>query len=147
MKTKEGRDLPIEQITAENYLVPEKERGVYHVVIEVVQFDAKTGVKLSRPRVQKFGRKAFEGGVRDHLIQQGYTLRILHTPDTNAVAEQRVAAAKKAAEAKRQAEIDEAVKKAVAEALAAKKTEAPAGDAEEAKPKKKTTKETSKKTE
>ena len=82
MIAKNGRDLPIEQITSENYVVPRGEEHVYHVKIEVKQFNSKTGEKISRPRIQKFGMKTWESSVRDSLRKQGYTMEILHDPNT-----------------------------------------------------------------
>lgn len=82
MIAKNGRDLPIEQITSENYVVPRGEEMVYHVKIEVKQFNSKTGEKVSRPRIQKFGMKTWESSVRDSLRKQGYTMEILHDPNT-----------------------------------------------------------------
>lgn len=82
MIAKNGRDLPIEQITSENYVVPRGEEMVYHVKIEVKQFNSKTGEKVSRPRIQKFGMKTWESSVRDSLRKQGYTMDILHDPNT-----------------------------------------------------------------
>ena len=41
MITKDGRDTPIEKLTAENYIVPKGEEKDYHAVIEVVQYDPK----------------------------------------------------------------------------------------------------------
>lgn len=123
MITKDGRDTPIEKLTAENYIVPSGEEKDYHAVIEVVQYDAKTGKRLSRPRVQKFGKKIFEAHVADSLRKQGYTVTILHDP--NAWLKEQAAkseqAAKEAAAAKAKAEqekFDAAVAAAVAKALA-----------------------------
>ena len=82
MIAKNGRDLPIEQITSENYVVPRGEEVVYHVKIEVKQFNPKTGERISRPRIQKFGMKTWESSVRDSLRKQGYTMEILHDPNT-----------------------------------------------------------------
>ena len=81
MITKDGRDTPIEKLTAENYIVPKGEEKDYHAVIEVVQFDPKTGKRISRPRVQKFGKKIFEAHVANSLRKQGYTVTILHDPN------------------------------------------------------------------
>lgn len=80
MIVKNGRDLPIEQVTSENYVVPRGEEMVYHVKIEVKQFNAKTGERISRPRIQKFGMKTWQGSVRDSLHKQGYTIDVLHDP-------------------------------------------------------------------
>ena len=74
--------MPIEQITSENYVVPRGEEMVYHVKIEVKQFNSKTGERVSRPRIQKFGMKTWESSVRDSLRKQGYTMEILHDPNT-----------------------------------------------------------------
>ena len=82
MIAKNGRDLPIEQITSENYVVPSGEEHVYHVKIEVKQFNSKTGERISRPRIQKFGMKTWKSSVRDSLRKQGYTMEILHDPNT-----------------------------------------------------------------
>lgn len=122
MITKDGRDTAVENLTPENYLVPKGEEMVYHCVIEVVQFDAKTGKKLSRPRVQKFGKKIFETTVRDSLIKQGYEIKILYNPKE--FIKQQAEAAKQSRAAKAQAEqekFDAAVAAAVAKALAAEK--------------------------
>ena len=123
MITKDGRDTPIEKLTAENYIVPSGEEKDYHAVIEVVQYDAKTGNRISRPRVQKFGKKIFEAHVADSLRKQGYTVTILHDP--NAWLKEQAAkseqAAKEAAAAKAKAEqekFDAAVAAADAKALA-----------------------------
>lgn len=140
MITKDGRDTPIEKLTAENYIVPSGEEKDYHAVIEVVQYDPKTGKRLSRPRVQKFGKKIFEAHVADSLRKQGYTVTILHDPNAwmkeqAAKAEQQ---AKEQAEAKAKAEqekfdaavdaavsekLDSAVAAAVAKALAEQKAQ------------------------
>lgn len=123
MITKDGRDTPIEKLTPDNYIVPKGEERAYHAVIEVVQYDPKTGKKLSKPRVQKFGKKSFEATIQASLRKQGYTVTILHDPNTW-IAEQKEKAAAKAkadAEAKAKAEkekFDAAVAAAVAKALA-----------------------------
>lgn len=123
MITKDGRDTPIEKLTPDNYIVPKGEERAYHAVIEVVQYDPKTGKKLSKPRVQKFGKKSFEASIQASLRKQGYTVTILHDPN-GWIAEQQEKAAAKAkadAEAKAKAEqekFDAAVAAAVAKALA-----------------------------
>lgn len=114
MITKDWRDTPIEKLTADNYVVPKGEEKDYHAVIEVTQFDQKTGKRLSKPRVQKFGKKIFETHVADSLRKQGYTVTILHDPNVW-IKEQQAKAAK--AEQER---FDAAVAAAVAKALAAK---------------------------
>ena len=131
MITKDGRDVAIEQLTPENYLVPKGEERFYHCLIEVKQFSRTTGAKLSRPRVQKFNRKMFERVVRDNLTKAGWTITILWNPtqwlkdNAQAVAAKK-ASSKAAKEAEIQSRIDDAVAKAVAEALAAQKAAKPA---------------------
>lgn len=124
MITKDGRDTPIEKLTPDNYIVPKGEEKSYHCVIEVVQYDPKTGKKLSKARVQKFGKKMFENIVLDTLRKQGYTITILHDPN-DWIKEHQAKAAEKAkaeAEAKAKAEqekFDAAVDKAVSERVEA----------------------------
>lgn len=120
MITKDGRDLPIESLTPDNYLVPAGEEKSYHCVIEVVQYNQKTGDKISRPRVQKFGKKIFESVVESSLRKQGYKVIILHDPNDwlKEQAVKRAEAAKKAAEDKAKAEeerINALVEKKLAE--------------------------------
>lgn len=97
MRTKNGRDLPIEQVTAENYIVPKGEELVYHVKQEVIEFHRKTGKRISSPRIQKYGRKIWESVVRDSLLQQGYTIEVLHDPTGYIAAQQAKRAESKAA--------------------------------------------------
>ena len=119
MITKDGRDTPIERLTPENYVVPKGEERAYHAVIEVKQFDQKTGKRISQPRVQKFGKKSFETHVADSLRKQGYDIVILHDPNAW-IKEQQAKAAERAeaeAEAKKKAE-KERFEAAVAERVA-----------------------------
>lgn len=119
MITKDGRDTPIEKLTPDNYVVPKGEEMSYHAVIEVVQYDAKTGKKLSKPRVQKFGKKAFETHVLNSLKKQGYTVTVLYDPNVWIKEQQAKAAQSRAAKAKAEQEkFDAAVAAAVARALA-----------------------------
>lgn len=123
MITKDGRDTPIERLTPDNYIVPKGEERAYHAVIEVKQFDPKTGKRVSKPRVQKFGKKSFESHISDSLRKQGYDILILHDPNAW-IKEQQAKATERAkaeAEAKQKAEqerFDAAVAAAVAKALA-----------------------------
>ena len=123
MMTKDGRDTAIAGLTPQNYIVPKGEEMSYHCVIEVTQFDPKTGKRLSVPWGQKFGKKMFETNVRDTLRKQGFTVTILHNPTEwlekhKAELEER---AKEQAEARAKAEkqkFDDAVAAAVAKELA-----------------------------
>ena len=123
MITKDGRDTPIEKLTPDNYIVPKGEEMAYHAIIEVRLFDQKTGVRLSKPRVQKFGKKSFETSIADSLRKQGYDITILHNPNDwiRENKEKAEAKAKAEAEAKEKAEkerFDAAVAAAVAKELA-----------------------------
>ena len=107
--------MNIERITPENYKVPKGEERSYHCIIECIQYDSKTGKKISVPRIQKFGRKMFESHVYSSLKKQGYTITILHNPtewlkEQAEIAKQKAeeAAAKKAEEEKALAEAKKA---------------------------------------
>ena len=131
MITKDNKDLPILEITPENYKVPAGEENTYHVKMEVKSFDQHTGERLSHPFIQKFSRVDFENGMMSQLRKQGYDMVILHDPKewlkshTEAVAKTR---AQKAAEAKAKAEAEkEALKEQIRqELLAEMKAEAEA---------------------
>jgi hypothetical protein len=123
MITKDNKDLPILEITPENYKVPAGEENTYHVKMEVKSFDQHTGERLSHPFIQKFSRVDFENGMMSQLRQQGYDMVILHDPKewlknhTEAVAKTR---AQKAAEAKAKAEAEkEAFKEQIRQELIA----------------------------
>ena len=137
MITKDGRDTPIEKLTAENYIVPKGEEKDYHAVIEVVQFDQKTGKRISQPRIQKFGKKIFEAHVANSLRKQGYTVTILHDPNVwlKEQAEKAEQQAKEQAEAKAKAE-QEKFDAAVAAAVAKELAKMQAGTGEQAETKK-----------
>jgi len=139
MLTKDGRDTPIEKLTPENYIVPKGEERFYHAVIEVKQFDPKTGKRISRPRIQKFGKKMFETIVNESLRKQGYEIVILHDPnewikEQQAKAEQirkeQEAAKAKAEQEKFDAAVAEAVAKALAQQAEQKKPGRPAKEKE-----------------
>ena len=140
MLTKDGRDTPVERLTPENYIVPNGEELAYHTVIEVKQFDPKTGKRISTPRVQKFGKKTFESHVAESLRKQGYDVLILHDPNEWIKAQQAIKAerAKADAEAKAKAEqerFDKAVADAVEKALSERdkaEKDADKGDAQDA---------------
>lgn len=73
------KDVPIAEVTAENYIVPKGEEGIYHVRQEVKTFDQRTGKRLSRPRIQKYGVKEYQT-VSRILRQQGYEMELLYDP-------------------------------------------------------------------
>ena len=137
MITKDGRDTPIEKLTPDNYIVPKGEEKSYHAVIEVVQYDPKTGKKLSKPRVQKFGKKQFETNVLNSLRKQGYTITILHDPNAWIKEQQEKAAKNKAEQAAAKAKAEqEKFDAAVAAAVAKELAKMQAGTGEQAETKK-----------
>lgn len=74
-------DTPMVEAKKEDngYSVPFNERHLYHCRIEVKKFNAETGERLSKPRIQKFGMKTFQL-VLPKLREQGYTVEILYSP-------------------------------------------------------------------
>lgn len=120
--------IEIEKLTPENYIVPKGEERSYHCIIEVVQYDQKTGKKVSRPRIQKFGKKMFEAHIYSSLKKQGYSVTILHDPNDwiKKNEEEKAKKAKELAEAKAKAEkeaFEKAVQAEVAKQLAAQNSE------------------------
>lgn len=112
----ETKDVSIFDVTPENYIVPKGEEHLYHCLVEVVKFDSDTGKRLSKPRVQVFGKKAYEEGVYHNLKKHGYTITVLHDPNEYLTAKKAEEARLKAEE---EARIEEERKKAEKEALKA----------------------------
>lgn len=82
MRVKFGKgtkDVPVTEVTADNYILPKGEEGSYHVKQEIPSFHQRTGKRLSVPRIQKYGAKEF-GIIKRNLEQQGYVIDILHDP-------------------------------------------------------------------
>lgn len=127
------KDVPVTEVTKDNYIVPANEVRLYHCVIEVRKFNPETGERLSKPVVQKFGKKSFEASVANNLRRQGYTITILHNPNEYEATAKAEAKKAKEDEVKRavadalakereahKAEIDAAVKEALAKAKESK---------------------------
>jgi hypothetical protein len=113
---KEGKlkDVSLLEVTPENFIVPQGQEGSYHCRIEVVKFNSETGERISKPRLQVFGRKFFESFGLHNLKKMGYKVDILHDPkkweaENGAKIEQKkkelAEAAKKAEKEKLKAEI------------------------------------------
>ena len=82
MRVKYGegtKDVPLTEVTTENYIVPKGEETLYHVVQELKQFDQKTGKRLSRPVLQKYDVKVW-AKQKKALLSWGYDLVIVHDP-------------------------------------------------------------------
>ena len=108
VKTETGRikDVGILEVTPENFICPASERNMYHCRIEIKKFNQETGERLSKPRIQVFGKKFFETFGLHNLRKQGYTVDILHDPNQFVKANrERIAAEERAkAEAEKEAE-------------------------------------------
>lgn len=79
---KEGKlkDVSLLEVTPENFIVPQGQESSYHCRIEVVKFNSETGERISKPRLQVFGRKFFESFGLHNLKKMGYKVDILHDP-------------------------------------------------------------------
>ena len=73
------KDVPLLEVTKENYIVPRGEEDTYHCRIEQTQFNPRNGKRQSRPRIQKFDAKMFPM-LRRNLAQQGWDVEILYDP-------------------------------------------------------------------
>lgn len=110
------KDVPLSEVTAANYIVPQGEERHWHVIQEKVEYDRQTGKKLSRPVLQKYDTKSYPTTAK-YLRDAGYTITVLHDPIAFAAkvaaakaSEQSRIAAAKAAQAKAAAEEREALK-------------------------------------
>lgn len=131
VKTEQGmRDVKIPKsegkgynVTPENYIVPKGEENRFHVIQEVLKFSGESGERISKPRIQKYGAKAFPE-LLEQLKKQGFTVTVLHDPrefqaeNEKLAQETKAENAKKAIEAKEKADQDK-IKTGVAEALKA----------------------------
>ena len=73
------KDVPIVEVTPENYIVPKGEEDTFHCKIEQTQFNPRNGKRLSRPRIQKFEAKMYPAVARN-LRQQGWDIEVLYDP-------------------------------------------------------------------
>lgn len=67
-------------VNAGNYIVPAGEENLYHVLQEQKKFNAETGKRMSKPFVQKYGKKEYETIVQRQLRLQNTTVVVLHEP-------------------------------------------------------------------
>lgn len=125
MKTEEGqiKDVNILDVTPENFIVPRGEEDCYHCRIEVKKFNQDTGERISKPRMQVFGKKFFESFGLHNLRKQGFTVDVMHDPNKwlqeNEAKLEAEKQKKAEADAKAKAEAAEAEKKAMKEAMKA----------------------------
>jgi hypothetical protein len=124
-ETEEGqiKDVNILDVTPENFIVPKGEEDCYHCRIEVKKFNQDTGERISKPRMQVFGKKFFESFGLHNLRKQGFTVDVMHDPNKwlqeNEAKLEAEKQKKAEAGAKAKAEAAEAEKKAMKEAMKA----------------------------
>ena len=127
------KDVGLLDVTPENFIVPKGEESFYHCRIEVVKFNQETGERISRPRMQVFGKKFFETFGLHNLRKMGYKVDIMHDPNVwEAANKEKIEASKRAkaeAAAKAAAEPKKAGRKPKAEKTA--EAEEAAGDSPE----------------
>ncbi|WP_281724479.1 hypothetical protein [Hoylesella shahii] len=126
----DNNKTPLDQI-AENYQVQEGTEHLYHVALWMEEYDPKTGKPVHTPTTDVFGVQTFERNV-SNFKKLGYTLKVLHDPREflKNQAEQAAARAEQEEQDKikralqkqreefektRQADIEQAVNKALAE--------------------------------
>lgn len=125
VRTEEGqiKDVNILDVTPENFIVPKGEEDCYHCRIEVKKFNRDTGERISKPRMQVFGKKFFESFGLHNLRKQGFTVDVMHDPNKwlqeNEAKLEAEKQKKAEAGAKAKAEAAEAEKKAMKEAMKA----------------------------
>lgn len=125
VRTEEGqiKDVNILDVTPENFIVPKGEEDCYHCRIEVKKFNQDTGERISKPRMQVFGKKFFESFGLHNLRKQGFTVDVMHDPNKwlqeNEAKLEAEKQKKAEAGAKAKAETAEAEKKAMKEAMKA----------------------------
>lgn len=125
VRTEEGqiKDVNILDVTPENFIVPKGEEDCYHCRIEVKKFNQDTGERISKPRMQVFGKKFFESFGLHNLRKQGFTVDVMHDPNKwlqeNEAKLEAEKQKKAEAGAKAKAEAAEAEKKAMKEAMKA----------------------------
>ena len=120
VRTEEGqiKDVNILDVTPENFIVPKGEEDCYHCRIEVKKFNQDTGERISKPRMQVFGKKFFES-----FGLHNFTVDVMHDPNKwlqeNEAKLEAEKQKKAEAGAKAKAEAAEAEKKAMKEAMKA----------------------------
>lgn len=122
VRTEEGqiKDVNILDVTPENFIVPKGEEDCYHCRIEVKKFNQDTGERISKPRMQVFGKKFFESFGLYNLRKQGFTVDVMHDPNKWSQENEAKLEAEKQKEAEAGAKAKaEAEKKAMKEAMKA----------------------------
>lgn len=113
------KDVGLLDVTPENFIVPKGEENFYHCRIEVVKFNQETGERISRPRMQVFGKKFFETFGLHNLRKMGYKVDIMHDPNVWEAANKEKIEANKRAKAEAAAKAATAAKAAEREKMKA----------------------------
>lgn len=113
------KDVGLLDVTPENFIVPKGEESFYHCRIEVVKFHGETGERLSKPRMQVFGKKFFETFGLHNLRKMGYKVDIMHDPNVWEAANKEKIEADKRAKAEASAKAEAAAKAAEREQMKA----------------------------
>lgn len=100
------KDVPLTEVTPENYIVPEGEENTYHVIQEITTFNQRTGKRMSKPRVQKYGAKEYPAIARI-LKQQGYDITVLYDPTKYLAAQAEAEAERKALTTQKKRELEQ----------------------------------------
>lgn len=108
------KDVGLLDVTPENFIVPKGEENYYHCRIEIEKFNSETGERISKPRMQVFGKKFFETYGLHQLKKQGYKVVVMHDPNVWETENREKIEANKRAKAEEEA-------KAAAEAKAAER--------------------------
>lgn len=111
----------LDQLNESNYVCPQDEVKLYHVIQEVKEFNPKTGQRISVPVLQKYKRKTFELDILPRLPRLGYTLRIVFDPvKYESTISEAIRAAKLAARAEANMKADEELREQIRREEAAK---------------------------
>lgn len=110
-------------LNKQNYQPEPGSEHKYHVRIEQKRFSPTDGERLSKPRIQIVGEKAFRTTFKRNAEQHGWTVDILHDPtewlrENKELAEQRANEREQIARDQKQAQQQKAIDDAVAAALA-----------------------------
>lgn len=103
----DNNKTPLDQI-AENYQVQEGTEHLYHVALWMEEYDRETGKPVHTPTTDVFGVQTFERNV-SNFKKLGYTLKVLHDPREFLKNQAEQAAAR--AEQEKQNEIEQALQR------------------------------------
>lgn len=112
------KDVPILEVTPENYIVPKGEENTFHCRIEQKQFNPRNGKRISKPLIQKFEAKMYPAIARN-LKMQGWEIEVLYDPTEFLQEQEAKRREQREMTYKQRQEAEEARKKAERDALKA----------------------------